>query len=137
MNGDVTVDSVASEATIQIKSGVFSVAATSSTRGLWLTGGQLAGDGTFTITSSLIWSGGGMAGSGKTMLSTSATASIAGTAGYLSRTMDNAGTLSFGDFAILEFGRPTGETGVLNNLPGQPFPLLMAIYSRTSGAAAG
>ncbi len=117
LSGTSTLDGALSVANMEINGGAAVINTNPSVQSLTMSAGSLAGAGILTVTVTLTWTGGNMAAStGKTVLAGSATGTISGAGNkYLSRTLDNAGTLTYSG-TNLAFGFAASQAGVLNNL---------------------
>jgi hypothetical protein len=116
VGGTTTVDGTLTVPTMEISADTV-VNSSPSVTTLNMTGGSLGGTGIVTVTGTLSWSGGNMAaGTGKTSLASTAVGTISGSGNkWLSRTLENAGTLDYNGSNLL-FGFGAAEAGVLDNL---------------------
>jgi hypothetical protein len=118
-SGTTTIDGTLTVDTVRILGGTLIVNTAAGVSTLEETAGSLGGTGTVTVSTNLTWSGGNMAaGTGKTVLGAGGAGTISGaTNKWLSRTLENSGTISYTGSNLL-FGFGAGQAGVLSNLAG-------------------
>jgi len=119
--------------TASISSGSATLNGTASIGTLNLSGGELAGNGSFTVGLGLNWSGGTMSGAGATAIPPGVPLTLSGAAQKTlsQRTLNNGGTLTWTGTGLL------AAFGTLNNLAGALFDIQTdAALDPVSGLAA-